>query len=154
MKKSIHVIVFFEESSWRNVDRNSNIGSTGRYGTNEMKLYHRAPKLRRRTKNSTKVELLRNYFLVLLLFGALVVLFTPPTGDSKPIGQTDIETDSTESNDLIAIVTCDVSTPHSEHPETAARGKFDIAILKEDIARKGSSAEAFLKLVDEIPFES
>ena len=42
-----------------------------------------------------------------------------------------------------------MSTPHSEHPETAARGKFDIAILKEDIARKGSSAEAFLKLVGE-----
>jgi cyclophilin family peptidyl-prolyl cis-trans isomerase len=51
-------------------------------------------------------------------------------------------------NSDITIVACEVSTPHSEHPETAAGGKFDIAILNENIDRKGSSAEAFLKLVD------
>ena len=114
-----------------------------------MKLSHRAPQLRRRTKISARVELLRNYCLVFLLFGALVVLFTPPTIDSKPSEQDGIETNATASDDLISIVTCEVSTPHSEHVENAASGKFDIAILKEDIARKGSSAEAFLKLVDE-----
>lgn len=114
-----------------------------------MKLSHRAPQLRRRTKISARVELLRNYCLVFLLFGALVVLFTPPTSDSKPSYQNNTETKSSESDGLISIVTCEVSTPHSEHAETAASGKFDIAILEEDVARKGSSAEAFLRLVDE-----
>ena len=104
------------------------------------------PPLRRRTKISARVELFRNYCLVLLLFGALVVVFTPPPiayrSNSNPI-QNDADAG------LSTIVTCEVSTPHSQHPETAARGKFEVAILNENIGRKGSSAEAFLRLVGE-----
>jgi cyclophilin family peptidyl-prolyl cis-trans isomerase len=89
----------------------------------------------------------------LLLFGALVVLFTPPTIVLTDATHNDAISDAVSAvanhTAAIAIVTCEVSTPHSEHPETAAGGKFDIAILSEDIDRKGSSAEAFLKLVDD-----
>ena len=49
----------------------------------------------------------------------------------------------------IVIVECQVSTPHSNKPATeVANGKFRIAIFKKDAYLKGSSAEAFLKLVN------
>ncbi len=103
--------------------------------------------LRRRTRTSARIELLRNYCLLLLLFGGLVLWFTPPTADNY---DKDAAKDSEERNvDPITIVTCKVSTPHSQHVETAAGGTFDIAILNDDLGRKGSSAEAFVKNVDE-----
>lgn len=103
--------------------------------------------LRRRTRTSARIELWRNYCLLLLLFGGLVLWFTPPTADKY---DKDVAKDSEEHHaDPITIVTCEVSTPHSQHPETAAGGIFDIAILNEDLARKGSSAEAFVRNVDD-----
>jgi cyclophilin family peptidyl-prolyl cis-trans isomerase len=88
----------------------------------------------------------------LLLFGTLVVIFTPPRSSEKIRSDASFERGS-ETLDKreydITIVGCDVSTPHSLNPETAAKGSFDIAILNEDIGRRGSSAEAFLKLVDD-----
>ena len=115
--------------------------------------HHHTPRLRRRTKTTARIELVRNYGVVLLLFGALVVLFTPPitvvTDANRDDASSDVLSAVAKHNAAITIVTCEVSTPHSEHPETAAGGKFDIAILNEDIDRKGSSAEAFLKLVDD-----
>ena len=109
--------------------------------------------LRRRTK--TRIALIRNYGIVCLLFGALVFLFTPPT--DIPTGGTDTTSQSEyipSSSSLsttvsTTIVECHVSTPHSKNKANAAEGRFRIAIRNDDIRRKGSSAEAFLKLVDD-----
>ena len=59
--------------------------------------------------------------------------------------------DSNSNEDpSVIIVECQVSTPHSRKPvSNTANGKFHIAILEQDANHKGSSAEAFLKLVKE-----
>jgi len=108
------------------------------------------PRLRRRTAATTRIELLRNYGLVLLLFGTLVVFFTPPTTDENRIDAIiDEQSAVARHGAAITFVACEVSTPHSKHPETAPGGRFVVAILNEDVDRNGSSAEAFLKLVDD-----
>lgn len=109
--------------------------------------------LRRRSRSTTRIKLFHNYCLILLLFAALVVLYTPPitvtTDANGGDAIVDVVPAANKHDAAITIVTCEVSTPHSAQPETAAAGRFDIAILNEDFDRKGSSAEAFVKLVDD-----
>ena len=116
---------------------------------------------RRRTK--TNIALIRNYVIVVLLFGVLVFRFTPPSNDiyaistakiSEPIPSSSSSSSSSSSTTTTktTVVLCDVSTPHSKNKETTAavaKGRFRIVIRNDDIRRKGSSAEAFLKLVDD-----
>ena len=112
---------------------------------NVQKLHHHSPRLRKRSKLATHKELVQSCGFVLLLFGILVFKNGAAINEVKEINDA-------INHPAITIVTCEVSTPHSQHPETAAHGRFEIAMFTEDIRKPGSSAADFVELVEKYKF--
>ena len=124
--------------------------------------------LRRRGRKKPTDADCCGYGLAALLFGVLVLVFQPPPTPTITHG-TAVTTDRSGGGGgsgadaiptaaPISIVSCEVSTPHTrrrpgrpgdgdEDGSPIANGRFDIAILDEDVRRAGSSAAAFWELV-------
>uniref|UniRef100_A0A6U9XA65 PPIase cyclophilin-type domain-containing protein n=1 Tax=Pseudo-nitzschia australis TaxID=44445 RepID=A0A6U9XA65_9STRA len=133
---------------------------------------------RLRRRGTKAVSMTKLYGLIFLLFGTLVLWFTPPndrgrgsvsvgSGSRSGSRSRSNDADITKHNDrpspAVVIVECQVSTPHSRRQQTdavpeaaidaaagaspVAHGAFRVAIFQRDANRRGSSAEAFLKLV-------
>ena len=124
-----------------------------------------------RRRGTKAVSVTKLYGLVFLIFGTLVLWFTPPnnntfgsgfgsgsSSDDGAGGAIGNNNDRYRSSPAVVVVECRVSTPHSRRQQTdaatatettapVAHGAFRVAVFRRDANRRGSSAEAFLKLV-------
>ena len=112
-------------------------------------------KPRRRTKARITLNQKLAALILLLIFGMMIIWMALITKMNKTSGSyseiyTSSVVDQFIKNPAFVMVECQVSTPHSNKPTAdAANGKFRISIFEKDANRKGSSAEAFLKLVSD-----
>jgi len=119
--------------------------------------HHHHQDLRR--KKRTAIALIRNYAIILLLFVGLVCIYTPPR-NTTPFSRSE-SIDNGKKKIIAAaaaakttIIACDVSTPYDN--VDVAEGTLRITIQNDNhdnnssihTQRKGSSAEAFVNLVD------